>query len=81
MKLRQATITNYRAITHLTLPLDPKLTVLFGDNGHGETSVLSGIAVGLGSIPRLLPKVLGINFRDTDQRGDDPIYMELTADD
>jgi predicted ATP-binding protein involved in virulence len=81
MKLRQATITNYRAITHLTLPLGPKLTVLFGDNGHGKTSVLSGIAVGLGSIPRLLPKVLGINFRDSDQRGDNPIYIELTADD
>ena len=48
MKLKSVTIENYRAIENLVLPLDPSLTVLHGANGHGKTSVLSAIAVGLG---------------------------------
>ena len=47
MKLKSITIENYRAIENLVLPLDPSLTVLHGANGHGKTSVLSAIAVGL----------------------------------
>ena len=69
MKLQQVTIENYRAIERLELPLHPQLTVLHGDNGHGKTSVLSAVAVGLGSIPTLLPEVSGIGFRKTDRRG------------
>ena len=49
MKLKSVTIENYRAIENLVLPLDQKLTVLHGDNGHGKTSVLSAITVGLGA--------------------------------
>ena len=48
MKLKSVTIENYRAIENLVLPLDPSLTVLHGANGHGKTSVLNAIAVGLG---------------------------------
>ncbi len=48
MKLKSVTIENYRAIENLELSLDPSLTVLHGANGHGKTSVLSAIAVGLG---------------------------------
>ena len=47
MKLKSVTIENYRAIENLELSLDRKLTVLHGANGHGKTSVLSAIAVGL----------------------------------
>lgn len=47
MKLKSVTIENYRAIENLELPLDPTLTVLHGANGHGKTSVLSAISVGL----------------------------------
>ena len=47
MKLKSVTIENYRAIEKLELPLDQSLTVLHGANGHGKTSVLSAIAVGL----------------------------------
>lgn len=48
MKLKSVTIENYRAIEKLELSLDQSLTVLHGANGHGKTSVLSAIAVGLG---------------------------------
>ena len=54
MKLKRVKIENYRAIEKLELPLDPQLTVFFGNNGYGKTSVLSAIAGGLGRIPRLL---------------------------
>ena len=48
MKLKSVTIENYRAIENLELSLDQSLTVLHGANGHGKTSLLSAIAVGLG---------------------------------
>lgn len=68
MKLRSVKIENYRAIKHLILSLDQRLTVFHGDNAHGKTSVLNAIAVGLGAIPTLLPEVSGIKFLKTDRR-------------
>lgn len=65
MKLASVKIENFRAIRELDLPPHDRLTVLFGDNAHGKTSVLSAIAVGLGVIPTLLPGVTGINFKPT----------------
>ncbi len=79
MKLERVTIENYRAIERLELPLHPQLTVLHGDNGHGKTSVLNAIAVGLGVIPTLLPEVSGIGFRKTDRRGQLPTRVELST--
>lgn len=81
MRLERVTIENYRAIERLELRLHPRLTVLHGDNGHGKTSVLAGIAVGLGSIPRLLPEVSSIDFLKTDRRGLLPHLVELITDD
>ena len=81
MRLKQVTIENYRAIDQLELLLHPQLTVLHGDNGHGKTSVLSAIAVGLGRIPTLLPGVSGISFLKTDLRGWGPMRVELSTTD
>ncbi len=50
-----------------------------GDNAHGKTSVLSAIATGLGSIPKLLPEVVGIDFRKTDLRGSRTLRVGLTT--
>ena len=79
MKLERVEIENYRAIEQLDLPLNPRLTVLHGDNAHGKTSVLSAIATGLGSILMLLPGVSGIGFRKTDGRGLRQVRVALTA--
>ena len=68
MRLRSVEIDNYRAVKHLKLPLDPRLTVFHGDNAQGKTSVLNAIAVGLGAVPTLLPEVPGIGFLGTDKR-------------
>ena len=77
MRLERVEIENYRAIEKLDLPLDPELTVFYGANGHGKTSVLSAIAAGLGSIPMLLPEVSGVGFRNTDLRGQRPLRVML----
>ena len=79
MKLERVEIENYRAIERLDLALDPDLTVFHGGNGHGKTSVLSAIAVGLGSIPLLLPDVSGVGFLKSDRRGLRPIRVKLTS--
>ena len=70
MKLKSVTIENYRAIENLELHLDPTLTVLHGDNGHGKTSVLSAIAVGLGAVEILGPYLhkSNIDFSEEDRR-------------
>ena len=89
MKLQRATIENYRAIERLEMPLHPQLTVLHGDNGHGKTSVLSAIAVGLAVIPtmtmnmalgtatrRSYPDFLGSDFRKV---GQPKVHLETTT--
>ena len=81
MKLERVTIENYRAIENLTLPLDLSLTVFHGDNAHGKTSILSALAVGLGSIPRLLPEVSSIGFLKTDRRQLRSLQVEITTAD
>jgi predicted ATP-binding protein involved in virulence len=68
MKLRSVHVENFRAIESVTVPLDPALTVLHGDNAHGKTSLLAAIAVGLGVIPTALASTGGITFRKTDRR-------------
>ena len=55
MKIQKVTIRHFRAIESLELPLHPELTVLFGPNRCGKTSVLRAIAraveVAVGRLP------------------------------
>ena len=81
MKLERVTIRNFRAIERLTLPLDPCLTVVHGDNAPGKTSVLSAIAGGLGSILTELPEVSGVGFLKTDRRGSQPLQVDVRTTD
>ncbi len=78
MKLRSVQVENFRAIRSLTVPLDPALTVLHGNNGHGKTSLLAAISVGLQIIPDTLkyfartelppPDAPELEFRPSDVR-------------
>ena len=82
MKIESVEIENYRAIEKLTLPLDPSLTVLHGDNTCGKTSVLGAIAVGLGVIPDFFPSVSGTDFVETDMRvGESFVHVGVSATD
>jgi len=79
VKLASVEIENYRAIEGLELEPDPALTVLFGTNGCGKTSVLSGIATGLGAIQSFFFPRKGINFLKTDRRANgEPVRIRLT---
>ena len=79
MKLQQVEIDNFRAISKLSLPLEGDVIVLYGKNADGKTSVLRALAVGLGSIPQLLPGVSGISFIDGDLRGRGPMRIQITT--
>ena len=82
MKLASVEIENYRAIEHLVLEPDPSLTVLFGKNGCGKTSVLSGVALALGAIQNHFFSEDRIRFRKTDRRnGLGPVRVTVTTTD
>ena len=83
MRLAIIEIENYRAIERLVLEPDPSLTVLFGVNGSGKTSVLNGIATGLGTIQNFLrPKEDRVRFLKTDRRvGAGPVRIAVTTSD
>lgn len=50
MHLRKVTLKNFRCFGELELLLHPRLTVLVAENGGGKTTVLDGIAIGLGPL-------------------------------
>jgi hypothetical protein len=60
--IRSARVQNFRGIRDLTLELHPKVTVLFGANAAGKTSILDAIAIGLGVIGSRVPKAIGRTF-------------------
>jgi len=81
MRLASIEIENYRAIENLVLEPDPALTVLFGVNGCGKTSLLSGIATGLSAVSAVFVTTKGFNFLKTDRRvGAGPIRIRLTSE-
>lgn len=68
MIIKTISLDNFRSKSHLQLELGKRLTILIGENGSGKTSVLDGLAIGLGAILTYLPGVSGISFRNTDIR-------------
>lgn len=63
--LQTIRIENFRGIRDLSLTLHPKVTVLFGANAAGKTSVLDAIAIGLGAVAARTPKSVGRDFAKT----------------
>lgn len=68
MIIKSISLDNFRSKSKLQLELGRRLTILIGENGSGKTSVLDGLAIGLGSILTYLPGVSGISFKGTDIR-------------
>ncbi len=60
--LRSIRIENFRAVRDVTIELDPEVTVFFGANAAGKTTVLDALAIGLGAIVSRVPKAQGIGF-------------------
>lgn len=65
--IRSVRIENFRGIRHLGIALDPKVTVFFGANAAGKTTILDAIAIGLGAYVSHFPRSRGVSFA---KRGD-----------
>ena len=68
MKIKQLKLTNFRRFSEFTIDFDPQVTVLVARNGSGKSSVLDAVATALGPFLTRLPKVSGLNPKDTDFR-------------
>jgi len=60
-------IENFRGIRDLHLELNEQVTVLFGPNAAGKTTVIDALAIGLGAIVSRVPRAEGRSFK---KRGD-----------
>jgi predicted ATP-binding protein involved in virulence len=60
-------IENFRGIRDLTIDLDSHVTVFFGPNAVGKTTIMDALAIGLGAIVARFPKSQGRSFK---KRGD-----------
>ncbi|NMG55447.1 AAA family ATPase [Aromatoleum aromaticum] len=65
MKLKRLTLENFRGQKNLGIDLGARLTLLMGANGSGKTTILDGIAIGLGEVASHLPQVAGVSFKKT----------------
>jgi len=65
--IRNVCIENFRGIRHLSIALDPNVTVFFGANAAGKTTILDAIAIGLGAYVTQFPRAKGMSFA---KRGD-----------
>lgn len=63
--LESVEIENFRGIRHMTLDLHPQVTVLFGSNAAGKTSILDATAIALSAIHAQVPHALGRGFAKT----------------
>ncbi|PWQ97365.1 AAA family ATPase [Leucothrix arctica] len=84
MKLKRLTLNHFRRFSDFDIEFDPKLTVLIARNGAGKSSILDAVATALGSFLTRLPKVSGINPKDTDFQvltdGKRPPYMRIRCE-
>lgn len=55
-------IENFRGFRDTKILLHPNVTVFFGSNAAGKTSILDALAIGLGAIAARVPKALGRSF-------------------
>jgi predicted ATP-binding protein involved in virulence len=71
MKIRNLTLKNFRGFENATVDLDRPLTVLFGVNGSGKSSVLQACAIAVSDIvisPLHAPEGWQYTVEDTDIR-------------
>jgi predicted ATP-binding protein involved in virulence len=61
-------IENFRGLRDVTLTLDPHVTVLFGSNASGKTSVLDAVALALAAYPHRLRRSESRRFEKGDLR-------------
>lgn len=60
--LRQLEVTNFRGVQGAVVDLHPRVTVFFGENAAGKTTILDALAIALGAYVRRIPKSRGRDF-------------------
>lgn len=60
--VRELHVQNFRGIREASIELDPRVTVFFGSNAAGKTTVLDALAIGLGAITERVPGAVGRDF-------------------
>jgi predicted ATP-binding protein involved in virulence len=60
--ITRVSIENFRGVRDLTFDLDRRVTVFFGVNAAGKTTLLDAIAIGLGCIVSRIPRAKGLSF-------------------
>ena len=84
MKIKCLTLTHFRRFTNFEMDFHPQLTVLVARNGAGKSSILDAIATALGVFLTRLPKVVGLNPKETDfqvyANGQKPPYMRISCE-
>ena len=63
--LRSVRIENFRSFRSVEIALHPEVTVFFGANAAGKTTVLDALAIVLGALPARVPKATGRDFAKT----------------
>lgn len=81
MKIRELHLQHFRRFDDFCLTFHEQATVLVARNGAGKSSILDGLAIALGQYLTRLPKVSGINPKDTDfqiyPNGQKPPFMRI----
>jgi len=84
VKIKKLQLNNFRRFADFTIEFEERLTVLVARNGAGKSSVLDAVATAIGPFLTRLPKVSGINPKETDFRvlpdGSKPPYMRITCE-
>ena len=84
MKIKRLKLNHFRRFTDFELDFHPQLTVLVARNGAGKSSILDAVATSLGAFLTRLPKVVGLNPKETDfqvyANGQRPPYMRITCE-
>lgn len=84
MKIKHLKLNHFRRFTNFELDFHPQLTVLVARNGAGKSSILDAVATSLGVFLTRLPKVVGLNPKETDfqvyANGQKPPYMRISCE-
>ncbi|MFW2575660.1 AAA family ATPase [Serratia nevei] len=84
MKIKHLHLQHFRRFDDFEIEFTSPVTVLVARNGAGKSSILDALATALGSFLTRLPKITGMNPKETDFQvnpdGSKPAFMRITCE-